>query len=609
MKLKKLISIIVLSWAAMAVSFAAEGRYDIIPKPSSLTPSAGAFRITKSTGLQVEASDKLFTDVCEDFVSEFKKVSGIDLSRKNASNRILIRQVEGIGTEAYKMSVKPEGIVIEASAGNGAFYALQTLRQLLPAQVYGSKLSKGIKWEAACCTIEDEPRFAYRSMMLDCCRYFMPKETVMKFIDVMAMHKQNIFHWHLTDDQGWRIEIKKYPRLTEVGAWRPFTADYDGKNPDGTPHGGFYTQDDIREIVEYARRRAVTVVPEIEIPGHSSAAIAAYPELSCDSTKHYEVPTCWGVKKDVYCPNAFTFQFLEDVFTEMFGLFPSPYYHIGGDECPKDAWEQSNYCQDLMKVLGLKSEHELQTFFVRRMDSFLKEHGKTTIGWDEILDGSAVEGTLVQSYRGHKPAAKAIRRGLDVILSPNRWCYLDYYQTDMEKEPKAQALFLPMKKVYDYFPVVDSIPDLSAKHIIGYECCVWGEYDQNPARMEYLTWPRGVAAAEVGWTARDNKDWDSFRARMEKDLQRLDQKNVGYCHSYYNVIVNFDRKEALPHNVTLTLDYPDAQIHYTLDGSEPTFKSPLYKGETLTCPKGEQIKARGFSAKGKALGQTTEKTF
>jgi hexosaminidase len=458
MKLKKFISIIVLFLAAMAVSFAAEGRYDIIPKPSSLTPSDGQFRITKSTNLQVEASDKLFTDVCNDFVSEFKKVSGIDLSRKNASNHILIRQVKGLGAEAYKMSVKPEGIVIDASAGNGAFYALQTLRQLLPAQVYGSKLSKGIKWEAACCTIEDEPRFAYRSMMLDCCRYFMPKETVMKFIDVMAMHKQNIFHWHLTDDQGWRIEIKKYPRLTEVGAWRPFTADYDGKNPDGTPHGGFYTQDDIREIVEYARRRAVTVVPEIEIPGHSSAAIAAYPELSCDSTKHYEVPTCWGVKKDVYCPNAFTFQFLEDVFTEMFDLFPSPYYHIGGDECPKDAWEQSKYCQDLMKVLGLKSEHELQTFFVHRMDSFLKEHGKTTIGWDEILDGSAVEGTLVQSYRGHKPAAKAIRRGLDVILSPNRWCYLDYYQTDMEKEPKAQALFLPMKKVYDYFPVVDSFP-------------------------------------------------------------------------------------------------------------------------------------------------------
>jgi hexosaminidase len=609
MMLKRTIALCSMLLAAMGISFAAQGRYDIIPAPSMLAPAPGQFRITKATGIQVEASDASFKEVADDFSAEFKTVSGIDLKKGGAKGSIILRQVEGLGSEEYALTVTSDGVLAEASSRSGAFYALQTLRQLLPPEVYGDRLAKGVRWEVPCCVIKDKPRFAYRSMMLDVCRYFMPKDAVEKFIDVMAMHKQNVFHWHLTDDQGWRIEIKKYPRLTEVGAWRPFTADYDGKNPDGTPHGGFYTQDDIREIVEYARRRCVTVVPELELPGHSTAAIAAYPELSCDSSRHYEVATDWGVKKDVYCPNAFTFRFLEDVLTEMFGLFPSPYYHIGGDECPKDAWKQSAYCQDFMEVLGLKSEHELQTFFVRRMDSFLREHGKTAIGWDEILDGSAVDGTIVQSYRGHAPAAKAIRRGLDVILSPNRWCYLDYYQTDMEKEPKAQALFLPMRKVYDYFPVVDSIPDLSARYIVGYECCVWGEYDQNPARMEYLAWPRGVAAAEVGWTARQDKDWDSFRSRMEKELRRLDIKHVGYCKSYYDVVVNFDRKAGFPRKVTLTLDYPDAQIHYTTDGTEPTGKSPVYRGDTLTFGTGAFVKARGFRTDGKPVGTITEKTF
>ena len=406
------------------------------------------------------------------------------------------------------------------------------------SQVYGDKRAKGVRWTAPCCRVEDRPHFPYRGMHLDVGRYFMPKETVMRFIDLMAMHKQNMFHWHLTEDQGWRIEIKKYPRLTEVGAWRPFTADYRDENPDGTPHGGFYTQDDVREVVEYARRRFVTVIPEIELPGHASAAIAAYPQLSCNPDAPHAVATSWGVKTDVFCPNAFTFQFLEDVFTELFDLFPSPYYHIGGDECPKDAWMESDYCKDLMKVLGITDFHELQTFFVRRMDSFLRAHGKTVIGWDEILDGSAVESTVVMSYRGHAPAAKAIQRGMKTILVPNRWTYLDYYQMDPALEPKAQSLYLPIDKVYNYFPAVDSLRTLSDEYIIGYECCVWGEYAQTPERVEYLAFPRAVAAAEVAWCDRGEKDWDSFYRRMRKEFGRLDAKGVRYNRALHDEMFN-----------------------------------------------------------------------
>lgn len=611
MKSIRLILILLLT-SVLPLSLSSKtGPYDIIPAPKSLEPSEGSFSLNRSSIIKVEAEDSLFFEVAADFARQVKTAAGYDLSRNVSEPKgtIIFRQIENSAKESYELTVRRDTVVIAASSPNGAFYGVQTLMQLLPCQIYGGSPERNVKWSVPCCTVKDEPEFAYRGMMLDCGRYFMPKEAVKQFIDVMAMHKQNMFHWHLTEDQGWRIEIKKYPKLTEVGAWRPFTADYNGKNPDGVPHGGYYSQEDVREIVEYARHRYVTVIPEIELPGHSTAALAAYPELSCDPSKTYSVATSWGVKTDVYCPNAFTFQFLEDVFTELFDLFPSPYYHIGGDECPKDEWKESEYCQNLIKVLGLKDEHDLQSFFVKRMDAFLRDHGKTVIGWDEILDGSAVKSTIAMSYRGHAPAVRAMRKGIKTILCPNRWCYLDYYQTDMEKEPKAQSLFLPMRKVYNYYPSVDSLAQLSKDYIIGYECCVWGEYDQNAERMQYLTYPRSVAAAEVGWTARSRKDWDSFRARMEKELKRLDVKKVQYCHSYYDVVVNFDRKADYPKSVELTLDYPDAKIRYTVDGTAPTSKSPLYDGEPFNVDKGALVKARGFSKGGKPVGNLIEKQF
>lgn len=606
--MKKFI-IFLLALSVLAPAKAEPSRYGIIPAPRSIVPAEGAFMLKNTTALVVEARDTLFREVADDFAAQVALTTGCKLlpGPANPCSRIILREVAGLGGEAYCLTVAPDEVLVEASFAHGAFYGIQTLCQLFPAAIYGDTRAKGVRWQAPCCRIEDEPHFSYRGMMLDVGRYFMPKETVKKFIDLMAMHKQNMFHWHLTEDQGWRIEIRKYPRLTEIGAWRRETAGYAGRDKgDGTPHGGFYTQDDVREIVEYARRRYVTVIPEIEIPGHSTAAIAAYPELSCFPEREYEVATTWGVKKEIYCPKAVTFRFLEDVFTELFALFPSPYYHIGGDEAPKDRWKECPCCQNLMTVLGLEDEEQLQTFFVRRIDGFLREHGKTVIGWDEILDGGAVESTIALSYRGHAPAARAMSRNMYTILTPNRWCYLDYNQQDLDEG--GQGMFLPMRKVYNYFPKIDSMPEQSRKYILGLQGCVWGEYIPTPERMEYMAFPRMLAISEAGWCDLPDKDWESFRIRLEKGLQRLDAKHVGYCPAYYNVIFNFDREAPYPRVVELELDYPGAEIHYTLDGSAPTPASPRYTAP-LSVEKGTTIRACGFRNGDKSVGTAVKKTL
>ena len=579
-------------------------RYDIVPTPKSVTPAEGVFVLDKASRLVVE--DAAFEEIAADFRAQTAAATGFTLDGKGGI--VTLRKVAGLGKEAYRLTVEPGAVLIEASEVNGAFYGLQTLKQLLPAAIYSPVKVKGVKkWTAPCCTIEDEPEFWYRGLLFDSGRFFFSKEEIMKFLDLMAMYKQNKFHWHLTEDQGWRIQIDKYPRLTEVGAWRKETAWHSGIG-NGIPHGGFYTKDDIREVVEYARHRCIDVIPEVEIPGHCTAAIAAYPELSCFPDRHYEVETRWGIWKNLYAPTAKTFQFLEDVFTELFELFPYEIYHIGGDEAPKDVYRESQYCQDLMKVLGIESEEELQTFFVKRIGDFLKKHGKTVIGWDEILDGGALEDPIAMSYRGHAPAARGIRRGIRVILTPNRWCYLDNKQDD-QADDVAQEIFMPLKKVYNYYPVVDSLAALSEKYIIGYQTCLWTEYIYEDDYAEFMAFPRNVAAAEVGWTSRPNKDWESFRRRMPKVLKTLDYKDVAYCPVYWDVIFDYDRRLPFPKPMNLELDFPDGVVHYTLDGSEPTLKSPVYDGNPFMVDQDDVIKARGFSAKGKPLGKTVTKTF
>ena len=554
-------------------------RYSIIPMPASLEPRHG------ENVFKGEPKVKYFQD-------------------------------DAVAAEGYILDITPKSIKVTASTDAGRFYAMQTIKQLLPAEVYGPEGFAGKEWSLPCCRIVDEPKFAWRGMQLDCGRYFYSKEVVMKFIDMMAMHKQNMFHWHLTEDQGWRIEIKKYPKLTEVGAWRKETTGYldsDGKEKEGdnTPHGGFYTQEDIREIVAYAAERHVTVVPEIELPGHSSAAIAAYPWLSCTPDEPKEVVTSWGIKEDVYCPSPKTFEFLEDVFDEVLELFPSPYYHIGGDECPKEAWRASEYCHHLADSLGLSSVDDLQYYFVKHFDSYLRERGKTVIGWDEILDGSAVPSTVVMSYRGHAPASRAFAKDMKVVLAPNRWCYYDYEQEEIEDIFKNHHLFITLRKayLYDYMQYLN--PEVAHKAedlLLGIQACVWGEYIPDAAKLHIQTFPRSATIAEVAWTPDSSRNWNDFRLRLEKEFDRLEAKGVGCSKAYWQVIVNMNLESEYPREIELELDYPYAVIRYTTDGTEPTAESPLAP-RYMTVKKGDTISARGFKADGTPVGTTMTRTF
>lgn len=613
--MKKLFSCIIIIIVCCNVFATDNARYGIIPKPKSLKELPGEFNINKHTVIIISEGDPLVNEMAVDFGARLKKCTGMDIKVHSPSlpettpNSIIFKKSEGMGREEYILHITPKNIIVTATSPNGMYYGIQTLYQLLPVQIYGETKVNGLKWKIPCCEIQDAPMFPYRGLMLDVGRYFMPKELVMKFIDVMSMHKQNYFHWHLTEDQGWRIEIKKYPRLTEIGSVRKESPIGDTKKGNGIPHGGFYTQEEVKEVVEYARKRYVTVVPEIELPGHATAAIAAYPELSCFPDRAYEVPTTWGIKKDVFCPSATTFRFLEDVFTELFDLFPSPYYHIGGDECPRDRWKESAYCQDLMKVLGLENEEQLQIFFVRRMAKFLKEKGgKTVIGWDEILDGEAVPGTIVMSYRGHNPAVRAAKQGMNTIVTANRWNYLDYYQEDPDTEDLCMFLFLPLEKVYNYFPIPDTVPQQYHPYFIGQQGSVWTEYIQTPRRAEYMTFPRAVAMSEVAWCAKEDKNWDSFRERMVKEFARLDLKDINYSKAFYNAIFHFDRKADFPKKVRLSIDYPGAEVHYTLNDNCPTIRSLVYS-DSITVNQGDIIRARGFLKNGRKVGKMIEKKF
>ena len=423
--------------------------------------------------------------------------------------------------ESYELAIGTEGVVIRASATAGLFYGIQTLRQLLP--VDGSRRLPGVR-------ITDAPRFRYRGMQLDVVRHFFDIDFVKRYIDLISMYKFNVFHWHLTDDQGWRIEIEKYPRLTEVGSQRAETMvekNFDPFVGDGTPYGGFYTQDEIREVVAYAAERYVTVIPEIEMPGHSLAALASYRELACTEGP-FEVGTRWGVYEDIYCPSERTFTFLKDVLTEVLELFPSRYIHIGGDEVPKARWRESALAQDVMEREGLVDESELQSYFIRRMERWLIARGRRLIGWDEILEGGLAPEATVMSWRGTEGGIEAARQGNDVIMTPGSHVYFDHYQGDRESEPLAIGGFSPLENVYAFEPVPDVLSTTEAQHILGAQGNVWTEYITTPAQVEYMAFPRALALAEVVWSPRYARDWESFRARLAPRLAELTQMGVNF---------------------------------------------------------------------------------
>lgn len=504
----------------------------IIPKPKEIEYGNGDFTINEDTIINCREG----TDSIGKYLSEFL---GLNTNRaeksENSYNPVNLRLLDdySLGEEGYKLEVTSDFINISANSNQGIFNGMQSLLQLLPVDIYAKNKPSTFKIPAV--KIRDIPSFEWRGMHLDVARHFMPVEFIKKFIDLLAMHKMNILHWHLTEDQGWRIEIKKYPKLTEVGAFRKETISghlrdakqSDNYKYDGVPHGGFYTQEDIKDIVSYASERFVTIVPEIDMPGHMQAAIAAYPELGCTEDK-LEVKKEWGVNKNILNPEDSTVEFMKDVLSEIIELFPSKFIHIGGDEAPKEQWENNEKYQKLREERGLKDMHEMQSWFIKQMDTFLTEKGRKLIGWDEILEGGLADGAAVMSWRGEEGGIKAAKMGHNAVMATNQYTYFDYYQGPKEDEPLAIGGDLPLEKVYKFNPVPAELSKDEAKHILGGQGQLWTEYMKTPEHVEYMAFPRTTALAEILWNHEDKEDYEKFKKRLKVQLERFDRIGVNY---------------------------------------------------------------------------------
>lgn len=604
--------------------------YNIVPLPNQLTPQQGRFELSKNVKVVTAACSSEVKAIADSLIERLSLTSGIRLEQTNKeqadSPAITFVTREGMPQEGYQLTVTPTNVTLAASQPNGFFYGLQSIYQLLPPAIYGKSKEKNAEWSLPAVEIEDAPRFPYRGLMLDVCRHFSELDYIYKFIDVLAAHKMNTFHWHLTDDQGWRIEIKKYPKLTEIGSKRKETLiDYYYTNwPqvfDGKEHGGYYTQEQIKDVVAYAASKYITVIPEIEMPGHAIAALAAYPELSCRPDTTYDVTGTWGVFEEVFCPNEKTFAFLEGVMDEVVELFPSAYIHVGGDECPKVAWEKCAHCQGLIKDLGLKDdttpnvvdgkkhtkEEKLQSYVITRMEKYLNGKGRNIIGWDEILEGGLAPNATVMSWRGVEGGMTAAKAGHNAIMTPSPYAYLDQYQEDPEFAPTTIGGYQTLKKTYSYNPVPDDAEELVKKHIIGVQGNIWNEYMQNNDRRDYQAFPRAIAIAETGWTLNANKNWSNFCERMATDFERLDAMNVKACRNFYDVNIYTKVNSSGVLNVVLDAFYPNAQIYYTTDGSEPTSKATLYT-QPFALQGRIDLKAAAFK-EGEVLGKVNQKAL
>ena len=570
----------------------------IVPYPNHLETGRGTYRVTDRPVTCDSRTDERTQRAVVGFAARLATVTGgtnpVTVADEVPASGIRFVTDESLPAEGYELNVDGEGIEVRASQFPGFLYALQSLEQLLPAAVYGTEPAPDAAWEVPCVKIADAPRFAYRGMHLDVARHFVSVDEVKRYIDVMAIHKLNTLHWHLTDDQGWRIEIKRYPELTAVGSIRKATVvRKEWGTYDGTPYGGFYTQDEIRDVVKYAADRGVTVIPEIDLPGHMLAALTAYPELGCTGGP-YEVWGRWGVADDVLCPGREkTFEFLEGVLTEVMELFPSEYIHIGGDECPKVRWEKCPRCQAKIRQLGLKddgehtAEHYLQSYVTDRIGKFLAQHGRRIIGWDEILEGRAPSDAVVMSWRGSEGGIAAAKLGHDVIMTPNSHFYFDYYQSlDTDAEPFGIGGYIPMEQVYSYDPAFPELTPEQQKHILGVQANLWTEYVLSDEHLEYMLLPRLAALSEVQWCQPETKDWNRFIGSFRMD-EIYSQMGYEFAKHIFGVTASYavDPEKG---GVVMTLTTQGgAPIRYTLDGSDPTASSPLYKapvtiGESCT---------------------------
>jgi hexosaminidase len=595
----------------------------IIPKPLKMKMGKGSFTITDHTALLFAAGDEEAMNTARLFAGHLQMAGGpvmtalgVGRNYRNIAGIIFsIKKDENIPAEGYILKVSKNNIVIEGGSGAGLFYGMQTLLQLLPPEVFASKaLQPGNNWNVPCLTIQDHPRFPYRGMHLDVSRHFFPKEFVMKYIDLIASFKMNTFHWHLTDDNGWRIEIKKYPKLMQTSAWHvdhedlPWTERPPQKEGERANYGGYYTQDEIREVVEYAKKRYVTIIPEIEMPAHSVEVLAAYPQLSCTGGPFTVAPGSYWPDIDILCAGYdSTFTFLEDVLTEVISLFPSKYIHIGGDEADKSRWMACPKCQERIKTEGLKDEKGLQSYFMKRIEKFLVSKDRKVIGWDEILEGGLPAEATVMSWRGVEGGIAAARQGHEVIMTPGSHCYFDHYQANPKTEPKAIGGYTTLKKVYSYEPVPGELTKEQTKYILGAQGNLWTEYIPTPEHAEYMALPRMIALAEVDWTPKNLKNWIDFRKRMNTEFRRLDLLNVNYCKGTKKVeVTTFFDQSSHSLKCRFESEQPDIPIVYTFDGNDPTPSSPVYSGPVEINRNG-YIKA-GLLCEGK-VSELTERTF
>lgn len=538
--MKKVINIIALALLFVSCSMKAkesETTINVIPYPQSVEVGKGTFKGAGANFNCDQAVDAKSQVIIKELADKITYVSGricsyatpVGLAKDCAKVKgFIFLKDANLAEEEYSIDITKANCIVRASSYNGFLYAIQTLKQLTSVNIFGNEPNPAEKFLFPCVKIQDKPRFGYRGMHLDCSRHFFSVEEVKKYLDIMALYKLNRFHWHLTDDQGWRVEIKKYPKLTEIGAFRNGTViKKDWGSNDGVRYGGYYTQEQMKDIVAYAGKLGIVVIPEIDLPGHMMGALAGYPELGCTGGP-YEVWTRWGISEQVLCPGKEAmFSFLEDVFTELMDIFPSEYIHIGGDECPKTEWEKCPACQARIKALGIKADERhtaeqfLQSYVTARVQKFLNDHGRKIIGWDEVLEGELAKGATVMSWRGTDGGIKASAMGFDVIMTPNTYCYFDYYQSeDQDKEPFGIGGFLPWDKVYSYEPL-EGLNDSQQKHILGVQANLWTEYVATPEHLEYMLLPRMNALSEVQWCVPENKDIERFKAAMEAESFKI----------------------------------------------------------------------------------------
>ena len=584
----------------------------IIPLPAQTELNEGVFSITAQTKLSYDNLSllKMATEAANRWQQNGVNLHPQAYRNGNIEGTILLSlnhpNDKQLGLEGYSLTINTGAVVLRANTDAGIRYGLQTIGQLLDVSKNG---------QLPCATIVDYPRFAYRGMHLDVVRHFMPLSLVYKLLDQLEMHKMNVFHWHLTDDQGWRIEIKKYPKLTEIGGfrvrvdslhWNSMPLITDRTN---ATYGGFYTQDEIRQVVAYAAERNITVVPEIEMPAHTMALLAAYPELACTGDNLGVAPGGIWPLTHILCPGKEeTFHFMEDVLTEVMELFPSTLIHIGGDEADKTNWVKCPLCQKRMHEHGLKNEHELQSYFIQRIEKFVNSHGRRIIGWDEILEGGLAPNATVMSWRGEAGGIEAAKLGHQVIMSPGSHCYFDFYQGDPDIEPLAIGGFTPLSKVYDFEPIPAILTADQAQFIIGAQANHWAEYISTPSHLEYMAFPRLAALAEVLWSPKALRNWESFAARLPQQMKRYERDGINASRSAYQV-----RTKAIPSTnpdaieVGLVTEMPGLEIRYTIDGAEPNIHSPLYADKVVFEQTGT-LKAATFEA-GKKVSADMKRDF